>query len=101
MKKSKIFTEKVQQQPDNLLFRFSLAQALCQEGAHEQAIPHLKVCIAARCDWMIPHILLGKAWLHLNDAQRAKSQLQIALHLAIEQSHEDPAAELQTLLTEL
>jgi len=101
MKKSKIFTEKVQQQPENLLFRFSLAQALCQEGAHEQAIPHLKVCIAARCDWMIPHILLGKAWLQQNNIQLAKVHLQTALQLAVEQSHEDPAAELQALLAEL
>jgi predicted Zn-dependent protease len=101
MKKSEIFAPKVQQQPDNLLFRFSLAQALCNEDSPERAIPHLEVCIAARCDWMIPHILLGKAWLHLNDPQRAKSQLQTALHLAIEQSHEEPAAEIQALLADL
>ena len=101
MKKSEIFTAKVYQQPDNLLFRFSLAQALYQEGAHKQAIPHLEVCIAARCDWMIPRILLGKAWLQQNDIQLAKVHLQTALQLAIEQSHEDPAAELQTLLAEL
>lgn len=101
MKKSKIFTEKVQQQPDNLLFRFSLAQALCQEGAHAQAIPHLEVCIAARYDWMIPRILLGKAWLHQNKNTQAKAQLQTALQLAVEQSHEDPAEELRALLADL
>ena len=63
MKKSDIFAEKVQQQPDNVLFKFSLAQALCQEDSYDQAIPHLEACIAARHEWMIPRILLGKAWL--------------------------------------
>lgn len=101
MKKSEIFADKVHQQPDNLLFRFSLAQALCQEDTHEKAIPHLEVCIAARQDWMIPRILLGKAWLQQNEIELAKAQLKTALQLAIEQSHDDPAEELRNLLADL
>jgi predicted Zn-dependent protease len=101
MKKSEMFAEKVHQQPNNLLFRFSLAQALCQEDAHKKAIPHLEVCISVKHDWMIPRILLGKALLHQNEIKQAKAQLKIALQLAIEQSHDDPADELHALLADL
>lgn len=82
------------------MFRFSLAQALLKADRTEEALPHLQRCVEKRSDWMIPRILLGKALLLLGRKSEAQSWLELALALAIEQSHEDPERELRALLKE-
>ena len=72
MKKSELFLPKVHAQPDNMLFRFSLGQALYEEGAIAESIPHLQNCADSSTDWMLPRILLGKALL-----QNGQSDLSI------------------------
>jgi len=84
-----------------MLFRFSLAQALCDEGDTIAAIPHLECCSASRDDWMLPRILLGKALLNDQRPSDAKPILEDALKLAIDQHHDDPAAELREILADL
>ena len=101
MKKSEIFLPKVEAKPDNMLFRFSLGQALYDEGATEAAIPHLQRCADSRDDWMLPRILLGKALLQHGQADTAKPILATALELAIAQHHDEPAAELRDILEDL
>jgi predicted Zn-dependent protease len=101
MKKSETFQAKVIAKPDNMLFRFSLAQALYEEGDTTAAIPHLQKCADSRDDWMLPRILLGKALLDNAQAQTAKPILETALQLAIEQHHDDPAEELRAILEDL
>jgi hypothetical protein len=85
-----------------MLFRFSLAQALTEEGETHNAIPHLGkpvlILVMIGCS---PRILLGKALLETGAADCAKSVLEKALILAIEQDHNDPAAELRALLADL
>ena len=98
MKQSEIFLPKVQANPDNTLFRFSLGQALYEEGAIAESIPHLKQCADSRSDWMVPRILLGKALLQNGEPDQAKPILEDALQLAIEQKHEGPEGELRSLL---
>ena len=98
MKKSEIFQSKVEAKPDNMLFRFSLGQALYEEGASAESIPHLQRCIDSREDWMLPRILLGKALLQHDQTERAKPILQHALQLAITQYHDEPAAELRSIM---
>ena len=100
MKRSEIFLPKVAAKPDNILFRFSLGQALYDEGETEAAIQHLKKCIDSREDWMLPRILLGKAMLAEGQNSKAKPILESALQLAIEQQHEDPAIELRSILVD-
>ena len=100
MKKSEIFLPKVAAKPDNLLFRFSLGQALYDEGATAEAIPHLLKCADSRADWMLPRILLGKAYLQTGQPAAARPVLETALTLAIEQHHDDPAAELRSILAD-
>ena len=95
------FQSLVDRQPDNALFRFSLAQALEAEGRTADAVPHYEFCAAQRADWMMPRILLGKILLRLNRRAEAKPILQAALQLAIDQNHEEPEHELRTLLAEL
>lgn len=100
MDKIKTFQSKVADKPDNVLFRFSLAQALCEAGRSHEAIEHLEHCVASRADWMLPRILLGKALLAKGEPAAARPILEDALALAIAQNHDDPATELQELLAD-
>ena len=100
MKKSEIYLPKVDSNPDNMLFRFSLGQALYDEGQTAEAIPHLHKCAASRDDWMLPRILLGKAYLQTGQTAEARPILETALALAIEQNHDDPADELRSILAD-
>lgn len=83
------------------MFRFSLAQALVAGGRGEEAVPHYQFCVAKKADWMMPRILLGKLLLQLNQRGPAKTLLEDALQLAVDQHHEDPERELRALLSEL
>jgi predicted Zn-dependent protease len=91
----------VARQPENELFRFSLAQALVAEGRGAEAVPHYEFCISKKADWMMARILLGKLLLQLGRRAEAKPLLADALNLAIDQHHEDPERELRALLTDL
>lgn len=94
------FQALVAQQPQNALFRFSLAQALLAEGRAAEALPHFETCVAGQTDWMMPRILLGKLLLQLGRPAQAKPLLTDALRLAVEQHHEEPERELCALLAE-
>jgi Flp pilus assembly protein TadD len=94
------FRALVEQQPQNELFRFSLAQALTAEGRDDEAVTHFEQCAVKKADWMMPRILLGKALLRLGRKAEARPVLTEALQLAIEQQHEDPERELRALLAE-
>ena len=85
-------------QPDNELFRFSLAQALVAEGRAEEALVHFRTCAERKADWMMPRILLGKALLGLGRKAEGQPWLESALQLAVEQHHEEPEQELRALL---
>lgn len=95
------FAKLVETQPTNDLFRFSLAQALDQAGRADEAAPHYRHCVAAKSDWMMPRILLGKLLLRQGHPIDARPLLEDALQLAIAQDHEDPAMELQAILDDL
>ena len=101
MKPSETYQSKVEAQPDNVLFRFSLGQSLYEEGAVKESIPHLQKCVDARADWMVPCILLGKALLQTDKLEQAKAVLENALGLAVEQKHEEPEKELRAILEDL
>lgn len=95
------FAAMVARQPDNELFRFSLAQALVAEGRPAEAVAHFELCAAKKADWMMPRILLGKVLLQLGQRNAARTHLEEALRLAIDQHHEDPEREMRALLAEL
>ena len=95
------FASLVVRQPDNELFRFSLAQALLNEGRPAEAVEHLALCAQKKSDWMMPRILLGKTLLVLDRRAEARPCLEAALKLAVEQNHEDPERELRALLAEM
>lgn len=95
------FQALVERQPQNELFRFSLAQALEAEQRPAEAESHYRVCLERKEDWMMPRILLGKLLLRLGRRGEARPVLEEALRLAVEQQHEDPERELRGLLSEL
>jgi predicted Zn-dependent protease len=95
------FRALVAQQPENELFRFSLAQALVADGAGAEAVAHYEFCIRKKADWMMPRIVLGKLLLQLDRRPEAKALLEDALRLAVEQQHEEPEREVRVLLAEL
>jgi predicted Zn-dependent protease len=101
MSRSAQFAALVAQQPENELFRFSLAQALLAEQRPAEALEHLATCATKKADWMMPRILLGKALLGLGRKAEAKPVLAEALQLAVAQNHEDPEHELRALLHDL
>jgi predicted Zn-dependent protease len=95
------FAALVARQPDNELFRFSLAQALLAENKPAEALDHLVACATKKPEWMMPRILLGKTLLGLGRKAEAKPWLEQALQLAIAQNHDDPAQELNAILQDL
>ena len=101
MSRSEHFATLVARQPDNELFRFSLAQALLAENRPADALEHLAACAERKPDWMMPRILLGKTLLALNRRAEARPWLEQALALAVAQDHDDPAGELRALLADL
>ncbi len=101
MSRSQQFAALVAKQPDNELFRFSLAQALLVENRAAEAIPHFEVCANRKADWMMPRILLGKTLVARGRRAEARPWLEAALALAVDQHHEDPERELRALLAEL
>ncbi len=100
MSRSEHFTSLVARQPDNELFRFSLAQALLNENRPADALGHLQVCAGKKAEWMMPRILLGRTLLALGRKPEARPWLEQALQLALAQHHEDPEQEVRALLAE-
>lgn len=98
---SERFAPLIQSNPDNEMFRFSYGEALFTEEKYQECLEHLEFCVAKKSDWMIPHILLGKALVALDRKLDAVPHLETALALAKEQHHEDPEAEVAALLDDL
>lgn len=99
--RSETFADLVAKQPENELFRFSLAQALVAEHRYLDAVEHYKFCVKKKADWMMPRILLGKLLLELGRGPEARLLLQEALRLAVDQEHAEPEQELRVLLADL
>lgn len=98
--RSDLFRAHLAADPANPLFRFSLGQELLKEGAPAEAAEHLRQAAAAKADWMMPRILLGKALLGLGRKAEGQPWLESALQLAVEQHHEEPEQELRALLAD-
>ncbi len=98
--RSETFAALVERQPDNELFRFSLAQSLVTENRLVDAARHFQFCIQKKPDWMMARIHLGKPPPKLGQKADARLQFQEALKLAIDQHHEGPQDELRALMAE-
>lgn len=92
------FLNKIKEEPENKLFRFSLSKIYFDNGLYKESLPHLEKCAELQEDWMLPRILLGKAMIELGKLKDADRILKQALDLAINQNHEDPRDEVLKLL---
>lgn len=99
--RSEIFKAKAATSPENLLFHFSLGQALANEEKEADAIMPLQRCVDGRSDWMAPRILLGRCLIDQGQVKAAAEVLNEALNLAVAQGHEDPENEIRDLLSEI
>jgi tetratricopeptide (TPR) repeat protein len=91
----------LEQYPNNELARFSLGKAYFDAGQIESAREQFGAALAAKPDWMVVQILLGKCELALGNRAAAKAAFEQARQLAIRQHHEGPQAEMEELLREL
>lgn len=96
--KSERFQKLIDANPNNELFRFSLGQALMDEGQENDAIQAFDDCLKKKPDWMVASILRGKCLLALGQKDEARIELERSLRLAIDQHHETPEAEVRKLL---
>ena len=95
-----LFRKKLEENPDNHLFRFILSQALFEEGNLAECMEELQVCLERRPDWMIAALLLGKAKIKAGSLEEARRILEATVKMAQEQDHEGPEEEARSLLSE-
>jgi tetratricopeptide (TPR) repeat protein len=93
--------KRVEEFPQNELFRFSLGKALFDAGDFVGAIEQFEVALARKPDWMVVAILLGRSWQSRGDLKKAREYLELGQRLAREQNHEGPLEETTELLKHL
>ena len=98
--RSTLFRTKLEANPDNDLFRFSLAQALSDEENWSDCIEELVLCLQKRPDWMIASLLLGKVKMKTGEMDEAQKIFKSTVKIAQEQNHEGPEEEARALLAE-
>jgi|ERR1051325_4105820 Flp pilus assembly protein TadD len=92
------YTAMLTENPTNELARFSLGKALFDAGRFGEAADAFRWCVEKNPEWMVPTILLGRCQLQLGDKSAARSFLEKARCLAIEQNHDGPLEEISSLL---
>lgn len=95
------FREHIKQFPDSELARFALSKAYLDAGRTAEAVEELRKTIEIKPDYLLPHLLLAKAMVDLENPLEAKSFAQKAKQLAEDQNHEGPLQEAIDLLEEI
>jgi len=96
-----LFRRKLEGDPCNVLFRFSLAQALFDEGNFSEAEETFCLCLEEREDWMLALLFRGRCLIELKRFDDATDILRLAVKAAMEQNHEDPEREARVLLEQI
>jgi tetratricopeptide (TPR) repeat protein len=95
------FRRKLEENAENLLFRFSLGQALFEEGEFSDAEETFRLCLEEKQDWMLALLFRGRCLIELKRSDDAIDALRLAVKAAVEQHHEDPEREARALLEQL
>ena len=95
------YTKMVVQYPDNEVARFSLGKAYFDAATFGEAKKHFELAVKRKPDWMVAHILIGKSALSLGDIPGARASFTKAHQLAIDQHHEGPQTEMESMLADL
>jgi Tfp pilus assembly protein PilF len=90
--------KRVEQSPDNELYRFSLAKAHFDAGNWEECISQLEVALKKKADWMAAVTLLARAHQALGHISEARSSYLRAVELATKQGHDTAREEITALM---
>ena len=96
-----LFRRKLEGDSSNLLFRFSLAQSLFDEGEFSEAEETFRLCLEEKEDWMLALLFRGRCLIELERFDDAIDALRLTVKAAVEQNHEDPEREARALLEQL
>lgn len=99
--RSEKFRQLLESKGDNPLLRFSLGQALLEEDQVDSAISELQICAEGNSEWLMPKLLLGKAYVLKKESTEARKWLAEARELSLKQDHDEPLEEIQRLEAEL
>lgn len=91
----------VSRSPDDELARFALAKACLDAGRVDEAKSHFAGAVALKDDWLMAWILLARCRMETGEPELARSALEKARALAIEQNHSDPLIEIDEMMEEL
>ena len=92
--------EKLRLNPAQVFHRYSLAQAYYEGNQLKLACAEFEECLKVKPDWMMAALFLGKSYLEDENKEKAQEYLELALSLAKNQNHDDPAEEAAQLLAE-
>ena len=95
------FRQKVSENPNNFLYKYSLANLLFEKRNFDEAVILFEQCLEAKPDWMMAALFLAKTYLALENKHLAIKYLELTKSLAAEQSHDDPYNEANDLLLEI
>ena len=96
-----VFRRKLEENAENLLFRFSLGKALLDEGGFSEAEEIFRRCLEEKQDWMLALLFRGRCLIELRRPSDAIDALHLAVKAAVDQHHEDPEREARVLLEQL
>ncbi len=96
-----VFRRKLEENAENLLFRFSLGKALFEEGEFSEAEDTFRRCLEEKQDWLLALLFLGRCLMELRRSDDAVDVLRLAVKAAADQNHEDPEREALALLEQL
>lgn len=91
----------VEQDPENTLHRFALAQALAKAGRSEEAEAAFGDCLELDPNWMVAAIKRGRCLVELERWDEARRWLERGAELADAQGHEEPFEEIRELMDQL
>jgi len=91
----------VEQSPDNELARFSLGSAYFDESRFAEAEPHFARALELKRDWVVACILRARCLIELGRAAEAKPLLLAGREHSIQQHHQSPVEEIDSILAEL
>jgi tetratricopeptide (TPR) repeat protein len=96
--RAEIFRKALEQDPDNELAHFSLANELCADQLYEEALLHYEACVKVNPSWMRVHIQIGKCCLELGNPERAVASLLKARELMTQKGDFQNLEEVNSLL---
>jgi len=96
-----MFKTALEDDPDNELARFSLANELFDDGQYVEALEHFQLALEHDAEWMRVYIQIGKCHANSNNKDEALKALEKARELMVKQNDFENEMEIQEILDEL